>query len=156
MNRSTNYNFYLPGNSDYRDVNQFNYNFEIIDSELHTHNGKLTTLETPAYYSCTLNTNYIDISQSNVRVYRLGKFGLLTGYFKITTNAPVDAVLITLGGGVAISSRPCYTFVHGYDNAVKGRLEVASGSTQMKVSGSPISAYGSYMYINMPFIATSV
>ena len=34
MDRSTNYNFYLPGNGDYRDVSQFNYNFETIDTQL--------------------------------------------------------------------------------------------------------------------------
>lgn len=35
MNRSTNYNFYLPENSDYRDVSQFVYNFETIDSAMY-------------------------------------------------------------------------------------------------------------------------
>lgn len=34
MNRSTNYNFYLPENSDYRDVSAFNYNFTTIDTNL--------------------------------------------------------------------------------------------------------------------------
>lgn len=42
MNRSTNYNFYLPENSDYRDVSQFNYNFETIDSALFNV-GKVTS-----------------------------------------------------------------------------------------------------------------
>ena len=40
MNRSTNYNFYLPENSDYRDVSAFNYNFTTIDTELNTQNNR--------------------------------------------------------------------------------------------------------------------
>lgn len=34
MNRSTNYNFYLPESSDYIAVSQLNYNFETIDTVL--------------------------------------------------------------------------------------------------------------------------
>lgn len=34
MNRSTNFNFYLPQNTDQVDVSQFDYNFEIIDEQL--------------------------------------------------------------------------------------------------------------------------
>ena len=39
MNRSTNYNLYLPENSDYRDISQLNYNFSTIDSVIASLHG---------------------------------------------------------------------------------------------------------------------
>ena len=42
MNRSTNFNFYLPENSDYRDVSQLTYNFDTIDTQLAATNGRQT------------------------------------------------------------------------------------------------------------------
>ena len=44
MNRSTNYNFYLPESSDIIQVSQFDYNFETIDTNLKTHYDQLMRL----------------------------------------------------------------------------------------------------------------
>lgn len=56
MNRSTNYNFYLPGSGDYRDVSQLNYNFETIDSSLYS---AVTRLNSVLLYTSTVSETSI-------------------------------------------------------------------------------------------------
>ena len=48
MNRSTKYQFYLPQNTDPISVNDFNYNFGIIDANLLTKEQSLTSTEKKA------------------------------------------------------------------------------------------------------------
>lgn len=60
MNRSTNYNFYLPENSDYRDVSALTYNFTVIDTEL---------AKTGAFLSAEHSENELTLNANNQTIY---------------------------------------------------------------------------------------
>ena len=75
MNRSTNYNFYLPENSDYRDISAFNYNFTAIDTEL-AKTGTIVSAE-HSESGLTLNANNSTIYVNNSLTLPAGKWLLI-------------------------------------------------------------------------------
>lgn len=126
MNRSTNFNLYLPENSDYRDISQFSWNFETIDTELGR--TKNMAVNTTAFSTVADLVTYISGFANGARMMvGLGP-GITASFFRASDGTTATAIIFK------INDNNAYYWAYTRDNMACGNVNLSNSSVSIKRS----------------------
>lgn len=149
MNRSTNFNFYLPENTDPIDVNDFNYNFEQIDEEIFETNDALDAISASiSSEDVTLTAASGFTKRTSCRMSRCG--GIVTVDFDVKPNATTSfstsyTQILTFPNDVNPSS-DVFGIAWAYDSSNLLCVDVYNGAISVKAMTGTFSL-SDYQYI---------